>query len=55
MKIEHKKSELMKEKKSKVLLLAISGVLLAINFLQSIMVVVLIRYAHSHHETHFLP
>lgn len=55
MKIEQKKSELMKERKNKVLLLSISGVLLAITLLQSITVVALLRYAHSRHETHFIP
>lgn len=55
MKIERKKSELMQEKKNKVLFLGISSVLLTITLMQSIAVVALIHYAHSKHETHFLP
>ncbi|HAU1249863.1 TPA: type IV conjugative transfer system protein TraE [Legionella pneumophila] len=55
MKIEQKKSELMKEKKTRVLLIGISSVLLAMTFMQSITIVALLHYAHSKHETHFLP
>ncbi len=55
MKIEQKKSELMKEKKIRVLFIGISSVLLAMTFMQSITIVVLLHYAHSKHETHFIP
>lgn len=55
MKIEQKKSELMKEKKTRVLLISISSVLLAMTFMQSITIVALLHYAHSRHETHFIP
>jgi conjugal transfer pilus assembly protein TraE len=55
MKIEQQKSELMKEKRQKALLLGLSGVLLGITFLQSIANLSLLHYAHSKHETHFLP
>ena len=55
MKIEQKKSELMKEKQTRVLLLGISSVLLVITFMQSITIVALLRYAHSTHDTHFIP
>ncbi|HBD7398699.1 TPA: type IV conjugative transfer system protein TraE [Legionella pneumophila] len=55
MKIEQKKSELMKEKKTRVLLIGISSVLLAMAFMQSITIVALLHYAHSKHETHFIP
>lgn len=55
MKIEQKKSELTKEKKHKVLLLGLCGALLGITLLQSATSVWLLRYAHSRHETHFIP
>jgi len=55
MKIEQKKSELMKEKKTRVLLLGVSSALLAIALMQSISIVVLLHYAHSKHDTHFIP
>ncbi|CAM2778934.1 type IV conjugative transfer system protein TraE [Legionella pneumophila] len=55
MKIEQKKSELMKEKKIRVLFIGISSVLLAMTFMQSITIVALLHYAHSKHETHFIP
>ena len=55
MKIEQKKSELMKEKKTRVFLIGISSVLLAMTLMQSITIVALLRYAHSKHETHFIP
>lgn len=55
MKIEQKKSELMKEKKTRVLLIGISSVLLGMAFLQSIAILALLHYAHSKHETHFIP
>jgi conjugal transfer pilus assembly protein TraE len=55
MKIEQKKSELMKEKKTRVLLIGISSLLLGMTFMQSITIVALLHYAHSKHETHFIP
>lgn len=55
MKIEQKKSELMKEKKTRVLLIGISSVLLVMALMQSITIVALLHYAHSKHETHFIP
>ncbi|KTC73166.1 type IV conjugative transfer system protein TraE [Legionella bozemanae] len=55
MKIEQKKSELMKEKKTRVLLMGISSVLLGMAFMQSITIVALLHYAHSKHETRFIP
>lgn len=55
MKIEQKKSELMKEKKTRVLLIGISSVLLAMAFMQSITIVALLHYAHSKHEIRFIP
>ena len=55
MKIEQKKSELMKEKKTRVLLIGISSVLLGMALMQSITIVALLHYAHSKHETHFIP
>jgi conjugal transfer pilus assembly protein TraE len=55
MKIEQKKSELMKEKKTRVLLISISSLLLVMAIMQSITIVALVRYAHSKHETHFIP
>ena len=55
MKIEQKQSELTKEKKNRVLLLGISGVLFSICLMQSITIVALLRYAHGKHETHFIP
>lgn len=55
MKIEYKKSELSKEKKNKVLLLSLSGVLLAVVLIQSITVGALLHYAHSKHDIRFIP
>lgn len=45
----------MKEKKHKVVLLTIAGSLLLITVMQSTAIVALLRYAHSKHDTHFLP
>lgn len=45
----------MKEKKTRVMLVGISGVLLSMTLMQSITIVALLRYAHSRHETHFIP
>ncbi|WP_298624843.1 type IV conjugative transfer system protein TraE [uncultured Legionella sp.] len=55
MKIEYKESELSKEKKNKVLLLSLSGVLLAVVLMQSITVGALLHYAHSKHDIRFIP
>ena len=55
MKIEHKKSELSKEKKNKTLLLATSTALLAVVLVQSITMAYLVHYAHSKHEIRFIP
>lgn len=55
MKIEQQKSVLMMEKKHKILLLGLTGVLLGITLMQSVTNVLLLRYAHSRHETHFIP
>ncbi|HAU0262616.1 TPA: type IV conjugative transfer system protein TraE [Legionella pneumophila] len=55
MKIEQKKSELMKEKKTRILLIGISSILLGMAFMQSITIVALLHYAHSKHETRFIP
>lgn len=55
MKIEHKKSELSKEKKNKTILLAASAVLLVVVLVQSITLVYLVHYAHSKHDIRFIP
>lgn len=55
MKIEQKKSELMKEKKTRVLLLSFSSLLLVMALMQSITIIALLRYALHKHETHFIP
>lgn len=55
MKVEQKKSELMKEKKKSLLLFCASGALLGIACIQSVAIVLLLGYAHSRHETHFIP
>lgn len=55
MNIEQKTSALTKEKKNRVVLLGISGVLMVVTLMQSVTIVLLLRYAMSHHETHFIP
>jgi len=55
MKLEQKKSELMNERKSKIVLLTISGVLFALDIIQAITIGALLHYAHSKHEIHFIP
>ncbi|HIF0232793.1 TPA: type IV conjugative transfer system protein TraE [Legionella pneumophila] len=55
MKIEHKKSELSKEKKNKTVLQAVSAVLLVVVLVQSISLVYLVRYAYSKHDIRFIP
>jgi conjugal transfer pilus assembly protein TraE len=54
MKIEQKQSELAKEKKNKLLFLSAGSILLVGNLLQSIIIVILVGYAHSHHQVHFI-
>lgn len=55
MKIEQKKSALMQERKIRFWLTGISGALFCITLMQAIAIVVLLRYAHGKHETHFIP
>ncbi|MCR9192816.1 MAG: type IV conjugative transfer system protein TraE [Gammaproteobacteria bacterium] len=54
MKIEQKQSELAKERKNNLLFLSVGSILLVGNILQSIIIVILIGYAHSHHQVHFI-
>lgn len=55
MKIERQYSTLAKEKKKKVYLLVLCGALLSITFMQSFMIICLLRYAHNHHDIRFIP
>ncbi|HRD70432.1 MAG TPA: type IV conjugative transfer system protein TraE [Legionella sp.] len=55
MKLKHKQSELMQEKKNKLLFLGTSSLLLLLVLIQGISIVFLISYAHSKHEVHFVP
>lgn len=55
MKIAQQKSVLMTERKHKIVLVGLSSVLLGVVLMQSLTTVVLVRYAHSRHETHFIP
>lgn len=45
----------MKEKKTRILLLGVSSTLLGTALLQSIIILALLNYAFSKHETHFIP
>lgn len=55
MKIEYKKSELMNEKKQKTLLLCASAALIAVTLVQAVALALLMHYAHSKHDVHFIP
>jgi conjugal transfer pilus assembly protein TraE len=55
MNIEQKISELTKEKKNRIVLLGICGILMVVTLMQSITIVALLRYALTHHDTHFIP
>lgn len=55
MKIEQKTSALTKERKNRIVLLGLCGVLLILSLTQSVTIVALLRYATSHHDIHFIP
>ncbi|ARB91028.1 type IV conjugative transfer system protein TraE [Legionella longbeachae] len=55
MKLKQKQSELLQMKKNQIMLLALSGTLLALALIQGLTVVFLLQYAHNKHEIHFIP